>query len=903
MKKILFLFLLLLFAQILFAESRYSVISNSQEISNYLIKDYDDGGVFEITNTGSLNVSSCSFVNNKASVGGAILNKGFLEINNPIISEEYEDDITPYFSNNISFAGGAIYNEGIMNTGEWIYFCNNSSSTASVSAGGAIYSRGITNIGSWNYFEQNTSNLGGAIFVSSGITNISNMGAFTQNSADFGGAIVASSGTTNIADFVFFTSNTATSSGGAIFVDKNAKVVISSANYFTWNKANTGTGGAIHNTGIISIGVGQETSVTSFVENSAKSGGAICNNNFLGLADVGLFGNNKADFAGGAVCNIEDGLILFDKIHDFISNSSSFVGGAIFNSSGTVILGDGANFVNNKADEFGGGIYNEEKGEILLVAKTKDILFEGNTANGVSNAIYDDGGEIYLNASSKASVIFNDRIVSKDDTSILNINKTFPEIKIDGYIISFDIPTTGTIFLNEDMTGYTGTVNLYGGTLRLGMRGTLFGGNYNIKNYAVIDMENNTIQEHNFNKLTADYRFDLCVDADLSKKQMDTISAESYSGPTIHVKAIHVVNDTEETKTKVLFTSSTVLKDKIATIDTVSSKLYEYQVSYNNGYFNFINLSKLNPVIVESAIAGSVGGFTTQTNVLGQAFSSIDAQISNRKSAKKQGVLYASTSSSIFDMENKIERGLWIRPYAVQETVKFNDIDVDNTAIGTLAGLDLAAGENTLLSFYLGYAGSNQKYESIKVSQTGYILGATGMIIKEKWYAGLTANINFNKAQSQSDYGTDNFDMNMYSIGAKAGYNFDLSDKWILEPNLMLMYGNVNSQEYETTQGAKIDSQSTANIIVEPQVKAKLSLDNGWQPYGLLGYVANISDKAKVVVDGTEFETDKIDGYVEYGAGVNKDFINTPWSCYLEAKGRSGGRTGFAGNLGIKYKF
>ncbi len=72
---------------------------------------------------------------------------------------------------------------------------------------------------------------------------------------------------------------------------------------------------------------------------------------------------------------------------------------------------------------------------------------------------------------------------------------------------------------------------------------------------------------------------------------------------------------------------------------------------------------------------------------------------------------------------------------------------------------------------------------------------------------------------------------------------------------------------------------------------------------GLLGYVTNISDKAKVVVDGTEFETDKIDGYVEYGAGVNKDFINTPWSCYAQVTDRSGGINGFSGNLGIKYKF
>ena len=238
-----------------------------------------------------------------------------------------------------------------------------------------------------------------------------------------------------------------------------------------------------------------------------------------------------------------------------------------------------------------------------------------------------------------------------------------------------------------------------------------------------------------------------------------------------------------------------------------------------------------------------------------------------------------------------------------QDSISFDSLDVDNTLTGTLAGIDLAAGENTLVSFYLGYAGSNQKYEDIKINQTGYVLGATGMLIKEKLYAGLTGNINFNKAESESDYGTDSFDMSMFSVGAKAGYNYAINDKWALEPNLTLMYGNVSNQEYDTTQGAKIDSQSVANIIAEPQIKAKFDLSDGWQPYAILGYLINMGDDRKVVADETEFEMDKIDGYVEYGAGVNKEFINTPWSCYAQVTGRSGGINGVSGNLGVKYKF
>jgi hypothetical protein len=36
------------------------------------------------------------------------------------------------------------------------------------------------------------------------------------------------------------------------------------------------------------------------------------------------------------------------------------------------------------------------------------------------------------------------------------------------------LPTTGTVVLNENMSGYTGSVNLYGGTLKLTENGNIF---------------------------------------------------------------------------------------------------------------------------------------------------------------------------------------------------------------------------------------------------------------------------------------------------------------------------------------------------------------------------------------------------------------------------------------------
>jgi hypothetical protein len=387
---------------------------------------------------------------------------------------------------------------------------------------------------------------------------------------------------------------------------------------------------------------------------------------------------------------------------------------------------------------------------------------------------------------------------------------------------------------------------------------------------------------------------------------MDTISADSYRGEgKINVRAINILEDATENRTVVLFTSSTALKDKITTVKTANSQLYKYDVNYNSnsGNYEFALTQTANPVIAESQVA-NVGGMVTQVSVLNQVFTSMDTQFATVRTASKQNNrLYASRTSLLLDRASKIEDGLWIRPYAKQDTMKINGINIDNTVIGTLAGIDLAVEDNTLLSFYIGTAGSTQKYENIKVNQTGYILGASGMVIKEKYYLGLTANININKAESESSYGTDKFNMNMYSIGARAGYNIDLGKKWILEPNLMMMYGNLQSQGYTTSQGTQIERQKTNNIYVQPQVKARIELKDGWTPYALVGYAINSDNKSKLVANDIAFEEMKVKGYTEYGAGVHKSFKNNGWSCFLQVTGKAGERKGVEGNMGVKYSF
>ena len=606
-----------------------------------------------------------------------------------------------------------------------------------------------------------------------------------------------------------------------------------------------------------------------------------------------IFSHNTADFVAGAIFN-HSSIVEIGSNNIFYNNYANLSGGAIRNFLGTFTVLSGTKFIENEAGNEGGAIDNEEA-ILNLIAESSDIEFTGNTANGISNAIHDSTGTINMWTNKGANIVFNDRITSADNASIMNINKS-----------SGTLPTTGKVILNEDMTGYTGKVNLYNGTIALGENGTFFGGDLHVYR-GTIDFINEKIQDHNFNNLTVTKGLTLAVDADLKNKKMDTIYAQTVSDAgMINIKSINILSNAGNT-TEIMFTSSTVLKDRIISTPTAFSALYKYDVVFDNetGFFSFTNAGGANPAILSGAVASAAGGFTAQKAIIDQSFASLN-NFASKKVQTKANInrnLYVSAANKVFESENKIERGLWIRPYASQDTVKIGDADIDNTLYGTLAGIDLPVSEDKQVSFYIGYAGSKQDFEEIKVTQTGYIAGASGMMIKDKWYAGLTANINFNKAESDNDFGTDEFDMNMYAIAAKAGYDIEAGKNWTIEPNIMLMYGSVNRQGYTTKQGAKIKGESDNNIIVAPQVKAKLDLDKGLKPYALLGYVLNAGDKIKVEADGLDSEADKADGYVEYGIGLNKEFINTPWSCYVQVTGKGGDRSGFDGSFGVKYNF
>ena len=175
---------------------------------------------------------SCNFVNNTASLGGAIYDSG---------DKAGFDNLTFIF--NSALSGGAIYNNGFYDNVVDCNFIANSAFGADYSNGGAIYNLGTnTKIFSSNFLNNSADYMGGSIFQSG--ANIQCNGCdFSYSNAFYGGSIYLN-GRSGSVDCSSFNDNYAVY-GAAIYNNAvNFRII---NNRFRNNNANI-SGGAIHNT-------------------------------------------------------------------------------------------------------------------------------------------------------------------------------------------------------------------------------------------------------------------------------------------------------------------------------------------------------------------------------------------------------------------------------------------------------------------------------------------------------------------------------------------------------------------------------------------------------------------------------------------------------------------------------
>lgn len=318
---------------------------------------------------------------------------------------------------------------------------------------------------------------------------------------------------------------------------------------------------------------------------ASHRGGAVANRIGNQLIDNSLFDGNKVvsdGYAYGGAVDNDAGSSYTQIINNsiFVNNTASSTysytveGGAVRNNRGAQLIID-SQFINNGAicssgGAFGGAIFIVGSATTTLVAQDKDILFEGNyvsskgSATKTPDAIYmydNSNAALNLNASAGRSIIFNDRISSYSSVAAIHINNTgtwdnstdiFKDLS-GSNSVPVSAGTTGTIVLNEDMSGYRGNVYIYGGTVKVGWDRTntygqavtpkFFNSSYtNIAAAATVDLVNGKATD-SITKVVGNGS--LLIDVDPAAGITDNFSLYRVAQDCLILKGINFLSDVD----------------------------------------------------------------------------------------------------------------------------------------------------------------------------------------------------------------------------------------------------------------------------------------------------------------------------------------------------------------------
>lgn len=600
------------------------------------------------------------------------------------------------------------------------------------------------------------------------------------------------------------------------------------------------------------------------------------------------------------------------------NNKLTEINTSIINSSGTTItdLGEIVKLNAENKDITVSSLDTDNvidlKGEasnLILSSATNKINGEGTITGVDKNAVTTEGKAVNLGGlnnidiSQEADVLFfNGNVVNSE----LNLKNGFTQFSKDSYLSNSD-----------------NSLILSGGDL---------------------SVLNNQTSDIKLGSLELNSNSNLYLDVDLGKLTSDKFAFANSNdvntnGYTLNIKDVNLVNPQAgltKASYAIPFISSEYNNTNLAEIvktDNVFDKniltpIYKYSMGFvseaDRAYFSLNRVGNpsdwrsLNPSILVSPVATQVGGYLTQLNNYEQAFNNMDMLMimpKSQRDAMKYGNKYAYSeatgqSGTFTFSPNQIpekDRGLWFKPYATFEKVGLkNGPNVENVAYGSLFGgdsdiIELKKGWDMVYSAYAGYTGSHQNYYGNSIYQNGGLIGASSIFYRGNFFTGLTANVGASAGEASTMYGNDNFSMLSTGIASKTGYNFEFADsKFIIQPSWLMSYSFINTFDYRTAAGVKINSDPLNAIQLSPQLKFIGNLKNNWQPYVTVAMVWNILDETKFRANNVMLPEMSIKPYVQYGVGIQKR-----WSDAITAFGqamiRNGGRNGIAFQFGFRW--
>ncbi len=657
-----------------------------------------------------------------------------------------------------------------------------------------------------------------------------------------------------------------------------------------------GLGGAIY---LESTATGNDAKIGditgNFINNIANStqsgdwthGGAIDNHGIIQSIDANFIGNKATGSGqyvyGGAINNGKNytGGVVIGTIHgDFIGNlaqstGSHATGGAIRN---TGTIGDiiNSNFLYNRVEgnslSRGGAIYSTNN--LNISADDGTSLFEGNKANGASNAIYMLGTatgivDLNLRAENDGALTFND-----------DIDGNYYNIKVLGdsdseVVFNTNVSNVNNLSIASDAVMRMGTgARIYTNTMNDANGGE-------IKVDVDIDSANQTMTSGLITvsgEVSGNYR--VIVN--------DPNASSGYTG--MHTKFLTAANDTNRDDES--FEVSRVIGSPYMWHTVLNYELdYEGQDTGSDWYLALEGdngWGSDDPVETPEVVAaiGLHQAAIEQTR-------SVVRNVSNKVAAGREYCPNCGVYDYNWDGEKL--RNLWVLVNGENAQID-KHIDMEAKIWGIEAGFDVQKDPCNTLGVFASYrrgdydlSGDGDKYRSSigsDIDIDSYLAGLYYRYDRNMNWLFATIYGGLQKAEIKTNDGVTEFDTDGVELGAgvEVGRTIPLNDTVTLTPSFGLYYNQVNFDEADDNVGKHYKWSTIRHAEAEAGVRLEKQFERG-KLYLKPSIIRTLTGNDKVKITGMdEADTyhDQTLGRIEVGGryGFTDAFSGYAWGNY-----------------------
>lgn len=255
--------------------------------------------------------------------------------------------------------------------------------------------------------------------------------------------------------------------------------------------------------------------------------------------------------------------------------------------------------------------------------------------------------------------------------------------------------------------------------------------------------------------------------------------------------------------------------------------------------------------------------------------------------------------------------GSWARLYGSEQEYGDQDVTSKNTTVQV--GVDFDVGYGWKVGAAFSYTDGSADYDAGDADNKGYGVGVYGTWMSESGqFIDLIAKYNRLDTDFQLEGMDGSYDNNAFSISAEYGWHFKLAEVGFVEPQAEITYGRVMGEDFNTSNGVRIEQDDFDSLIGRIGVRAGFNFpDNKGTLYarvsGLHDFQGDFKSKASLIRNATvsqDIEEDLGDTWVEFGVGANINWTENTYT-YIDLERSNGGdiKENWRWNVGIRHTF